>query len=712
MSKEDTLQDLLDRYEAAQTQGGCLSAEELCQDYPELLEELKIHIRAIQAMDGFLNYRKQPDSSMVDSANGNSLETARSGFNLVAGLEPIPGYRLITRLGRGGFGEVWKATGPGGFAVALKFVKLDENAGAIENHALEIIKDVRHPNLLATFGAWQQNGFLIIAMELADRTLLDRFEQTKAQNLSGIPGIELLEYLTDAAKGIDFLNASRPSINNSESAGIQHRDIKPQNLLLVGGCVKVADFGLARVLNYTVTGHTGSLTPSYAPPEFFDGKTHRHSDQYSLAVTYCMLRGGRLPFEGNAAQVMAGHLHRLPDLTMLPEEERLVVARALAKNPKQRWPSCGEFVSALRDCKQKPLQPQSYVLRRWWLLAVGVIISASCLYLVGTYLNERSQITTTGMPITYEPKSEPTKSDPPKQEPAKQVTPKQETPKQEPKEPNPSEVRKFEIAAHIFMEFCWIPAGEAQLGSPKEEQDYLIRTFHGAKHEYSLDRETESRRGKLNVSGFWLGKYTVTQSQWQAVMGDNPSWFKPNGSGKDRLRKDGVKDTSRFPVEQVSWNDCQMFLERLNSRTGVARIFGSGAKFTLPHEDQWEYACRGGRGNRRAFYWGNELNGTEANCDGNYPYGAATKGQYLERTCEVDFTNSGKYEKHPWGLCHMIGNVWQWCSNSYELTNQKTRRGGSWLYNAGGCRSANCHSSAADYHGKSVGFRVCVSPGT
>ena len=140
---------------------------------------------------------------------------------------------------------------------------------------------------------------------------------------------------------------------------MQHRDIKPQNILLVGGGVKVADFGLARLLDRSVTGHTGSLTPAYAAPEFFQNQTSDRSDQYSLAVTYCQLRGGRLPFTGGPAAVMAGHLHHAPDLTMLPEAERPVVARALAKEPAGRWPSCRAFVAALRSSLQADSPPSS-----------------------------------------------------------------------------------------------------------------------------------------------------------------------------------------------------------------------------------------------------------------------------------------------------------------------------------------------------------------
>jgi len=278
--------------------------------------------------------------------------------DLQPGAEPIAGYRLTARLGAGGFGEVWKAQAPGGFDIALKFVSLaaqgkpgKRQAGDSELRALEIIKNIHHPNLLTTFGAWQTSQFLIIAMELADGSLWDRFCHFQEQEQAGIPRPELLDYFEEAAKGIDYLNSAKLQFPDGEAIGVQHRDIKPQNILLAGGGVKVADFGLARLLERSLTGHTGSMTVSYAAPEFFQGQTSRQSDQYSLAVSYCQMRGGRLPFEGNMAQVTAGHLMREPDLTMLPEEERSIVTGALAKNPTERWPSCREFVQALRAVK-------------------------------------------------------------------------------------------------------------------------------------------------------------------------------------------------------------------------------------------------------------------------------------------------------------------------------------------------------------------------
>jgi serine/threonine protein kinase len=243
----------------------------------------------------------------------------------------------VRRLGAGGFGEVWEALGPGGFAVALKFIPLGERSGDTELRALEVMKGIRHPHLLGMFGAWQQDGLLIVAMELADGTLLDRLHAAQERGSPGIPGTELLEYMRDAARGIDHLNA----IN------VQHRDVKPPNLLVVGNGVKVGDFGLAKSMRHALTGHTGAYTPAYVTPECLAGHTSNQSDQYALGVSYCQLRGGRLPFEGPLTQVLTGHALHPPDLSMLPEAERPAVARALAKEPAQRWGSCREFVEAL-----------------------------------------------------------------------------------------------------------------------------------------------------------------------------------------------------------------------------------------------------------------------------------------------------------------------------------------------------------------------------
>ena len=128
---------------------------------------------------------------------------------------------------------------------------------------------------------------------------------------------------------------------------IQHRDIKPQNLLISGGSVKVGDYGLARSVHTDATGHSGGLTFAYAAPECFAGTTSRRSDQYSLAITYCQLRGGRLPFEGSPIEMMMGHRKREPDLSMLSAEERPAVAKALSKQPRDRWSSCRKFIGTL-----------------------------------------------------------------------------------------------------------------------------------------------------------------------------------------------------------------------------------------------------------------------------------------------------------------------------------------------------------------------------
>ena len=167
-------------------------------------------------------------------------------MTLQPGSRPVlncPDYVLVRKLGAGAFGEVWHAHGPGGLEVALKFIRLDPHVFAAEFRSLEVMKSIRHPNLVSLFGAWHsEDNWLILAIELCDRSLQDRLTEALNQNLPGIPLKELLSYMSDAANGLDALNAKQ----------VQHRDVKPANLLLLNSGVKVADFGLAKALEQTV----------------------------------------------------------------------------------------------------------------------------------------------------------------------------------------------------------------------------------------------------------------------------------------------------------------------------------------------------------------------------------------------------------------------------------------------------------------------------
>lgn len=322
---------------------------------------------------------------------------------IAAGGEPVPGYRLEAKLGEGGFGEVWRATGPGGFPVALKFVRLGRSVGEAERRSLDAIRGVRHPHLLAVHGSWERDGWLVIATELADRTLEHRLTEARGQGHPGIPAGELHRYMADAAEALDHLNGAE-CFSSEAPRRVQHRDVKPQNLLLVGGSLKVGDYGLARVLDRTVASHTGSMTLAYAPPEFFNGQTSARSDQYSLAVTYCQLRGGRLPFTGDRHALMKAHLEAEPDLSMLPEGERPAARRALAKRPQDRWPSCRAFVEALRapDAARTRHEPVPHP-GRWGRVAaatgaiLGVVVLALAL---APFLRRSPQPDGEGHPVT------------------------------------------------------------------------------------------------------------------------------------------------------------------------------------------------------------------------------------------------------------------------------------------------------------------------
>jgi serine/threonine-protein kinase len=268
-------------------------------------------------------------------------------LNIEPGASPVPGYRLIRKLGQGGFGTVWEAEAPGGVRVALKFIQLDAVPDNPELRALDVIRNIRHPHLLDIQFAVREDDTLVIAMPLCERSLNDRLRECQRGGQRGLPREELMGYMTEVGAAVDFLNEPRHEGERGHRVGIQHRDIKPHNIFIVGGSVRLADFGLAKIIGSTAASHSGSMTPHYVSPEQIDGRVSPWSDQYSLAATYVHLRTGHLPFRGTASELLSGHLHQEPDLLGLADGERAVVARALAKDPKKRWPNCRAFAQAL-----------------------------------------------------------------------------------------------------------------------------------------------------------------------------------------------------------------------------------------------------------------------------------------------------------------------------------------------------------------------------
>ncbi len=248
--------------------------------------------------------------------------------------------------------------------------------------------------------------------------------------------------------------------------------------------------------------------------------------------------------------------------------------------------------------------------------------------------------------------------------------------------PRNGECRTFTLPGGATMEMIYVAPGSFTMGSPSSEDG----------HE---DDETQHR--VTLTKGYWLGKYEVTQRQWESVMGDNPSIFK----GPDR------------PVESISWDDCQKFIEKVDAAS--RRQLGGEAR--LPTEAEWEYACRAGT--VTAYSWGDALNGDKANCDGNYPCGTTVKGRYRQETADV-----GSYSPNAWGFYDMHGNVWEWCSDWYgsyegDATNPtgaasgvlRVLRGGGWLSLARSCRSALRYWFRPGDRDDDCGFRLCCSAG-
>ncbi|WP_371718254.1 formylglycine-generating enzyme family protein [Anabaena sp. UHCC 0204] len=244
-----------------------------------------------------------------------------------------------------------------------------------------------------------------------------------------------------------------------------------------------------------------------------------------------------------------------------------------------------------------------------------------------------------------------------------------------------------ELGFGVKLEMIYIPGGTFLMGAPKIEVD---------------SDDDERPQHYVTVKPFYLGKYTITQEQWEKVVYSCPTiedWLDPHPS---------YFKGDKLPVEQVSWYDAVEFCARLAKKTG--------RQYRLPSEAEWEYACRAG--SAKPFAFGDTITTDVVNYDGNYTYGNAPKGKYRVQTTAI-----GTFPPNAFGLYDMHGNVLEWCADSWhdsyedapsdgsawinENDNQhRLLRGGSWNHYPEWCRSATRNRLAPDVRNGLVGFRV------
>jgi serine/threonine protein kinase/formylglycine-generating enzyme required for sulfatase activity len=204
---------------------------------------------------------------------------------------------------------------------------------------------------------------------------------------------------------------------------------------------------------------------------------------------------------------------------------------------------------------------------------------------------------------------------------------------------------------------------------------------------------------------FEIAVHDVTQGQWQAIMGTNPTFFSRKGNGRNSILGISDEELKLFPVENVSWEDAQAFLKKLNEKER-----GRGYLYRLPSEAEWEYACRGGATSEEEcshdFYLdkpADDLSSEQANFNGNFPVGVALEGPYLGRPTRV-----GAYPANKLGLCDMHGNVWQWTDSARG--SDRVSRGGGWDYHGPNCRTAVFRKYAPTVRSSDIGLRLVRVP--
>ena len=561
-------------------------------------------------------------------------------------------YILIEKVGSGAFGDVWKAekrTILDSNYFALKFFRPKDDRIDLEKIGKEIqvwkkLKGL--PHIISVIELDKFDDYVYVVSDFADGGSLEKYLESVGEQ--PLPETEAVKITLHILTGLE----------NLHEKGIIHRDLKPDNILIMNGKCCLADFGVSREMKSQskATGTAGTI--EYMPPEAFENKFSAQTDIWAVGVILQRLLTGSLPFPQDNQAALVGAIVMFEPVKMpeiVHEGLREIVNKCLQKEPQKRFVDVAEMQRALRN-------PQGFLeyLKPQVIPSDDEKITQSLKQTAKTEFltipiqgnDQKTQPQPTEDWREVERKGQAEIAENQQQEANRQQAeldriqrnlqakpPKKSSPnyvdwavggigavlilllalvalkglipvitdnKTDNKNTSNTSTNSTTIKNSIGMELVKIPAGTFTMGSPANEKD---RSDDEKQHQVTISKD------------FYLGKYEVTQAQWTAVMGNNPSNFKGEN----------------LPVETVSWEDAQEFIKKLNAK-------GEGI-YRLPTEAEWEYAARGG-----------------------------TTGAYYGNVNDIGwFTDNSGGKTHPvgqkqangFGLYDTSGNVWEWCSDWY-----------------------------------------------
>ncbi len=647
----------------------------------------------------------------------------------------VGSYTIHEQLGRGGFGSVYRATE--GFLkedYALKVLPLISR-----DYIKNILLEFKSRNRIKDFGhiikAWQPQpavyqgqDILLYPMELADRSLRQWLNEHKVE-----PEVIM-------GQGLALFKQACGGVQAIHEAGLTHLDIKPENILLIRDpkkendwIVKIADFGLARGMGMETLSalEDGMGTPAYMAPEQIMAArwkdVGKEADIYGLGMILYEMLDGDLPYSGTPAQIK--QKKRDAGISISPPEgpehlaqvamacldrdkgKRTASARGIlemldagareAAEAEKRRAKAGELLEQARaDYEQEHYEAAMEKLEHALELDKGRKEIKEWISKAGSALKKLREEEERKQKEAEEKRRKAEEEERRKQAERERKQREAEERKQKEAEEKRRKAEEEERRKQAERER---KQREAEERKQKEAEEKRRKAEEEEQRQSQLGGEMVFVQGgrfrmgskdiwnakpvhEVELDDFYIGKYPVTQAQWKAVMGENPSSFK----GDDR------------PVEEVSWEDAQGFIRKLNSLTGKS--------FRLPTEAEWEYAARGGQKGRGYTYSGS---------DNLHDVG------WFEDNSGDETHPVGRKKANELGIYDMSGNVYEWCSDWYDddyyeksprrnpqgpaTGSLRLYRGGGWFSSPGICRCAHRLYYFPGSRRNIIGFRLVCS---